>query len=75
MCASGLEAVANIASKIKAGVIDCGLAGGVESMSNSEMSGLLDPNHLSENVFNNTDASNCLLPMGLTSENVSKKFF
>jgi len=32
-CSSGLQAVANIAASIKAGVIDIGLAGGVESMS------------------------------------------
>lgn len=32
-CSSGLQAVANIASDIKAGYIKVGLAGGVESMS------------------------------------------
>lgn len=42
-CSSGLQAVANIASDIKAGYIKVGLAGGVESMSMyvSELSSLL----------------------------------
>jgi len=38
-CSSGLQAVANIAANIKAGVIDVGLAGGVESMTQTGMQG------------------------------------
>ena len=33
LCSSGLESCAIIASKIKAGIIDIGIGGGVESMS------------------------------------------
>ncbi len=36
-CASGLEAVNTIAAKVKAGEIDCGVGGGVESMSRVPM--------------------------------------
>lgn len=36
-CASGLEAVNTIAAKVKAGEIDCGIGGGVESMSRVPM--------------------------------------
>jgi len=36
-CSSGLQAVANIAASIKAGIIDVGLAGGVESMTQTGM--------------------------------------
>merc|ERR1719321_767629 len=38
-CSSGLQAVANIAANIKAGVIDVGMAGGVESMTQTGMQG------------------------------------
>jgi acetyl-CoA acyltransferase 1 len=37
MCSSGLEAVSIIAAKIKAGVIDIGIGGGVENMSMYDM--------------------------------------
>jgi len=38
-CSSGLQAVANIAANIKAGIIDIGIAGGVESMTQTGMQG------------------------------------
>jgi acetyl-CoA acyltransferase 1 len=73
-CSSGLEAVAQIAGKIKAGYIDVGIAGGVESMSLFDMQSSLDPSTLSESIFENEQARNCLIPMGQTSENVAEKF-
>jgi acetyl-CoA acyltransferase 1 len=73
-CSSGLEACALIAAKIKAGLIECGIGAGVESMSLFDMNGMVDPEKLSEEIFENTDASNCMLPMGLTSENVCEKY-
>ncbi|EER19982.1 3-ketoacyl-CoA thiolase A, peroxisomal precursor, putative [Perkinsus marinus ATCC 50983] len=73
-CSSGLQAVANIASDIKAGYIKVGLAGGVESMSMYDMMTALDPSKVSENVFEHEVARNCLIPMGMTSENVATKF-
>jgi len=33
LCSSGLEAIATIADKIRAGTIEIGIGGGVESMS------------------------------------------
>jgi acetyl-CoA acyltransferase 1 len=36
-CSSGLQATANIAANIKAGIIDVGIAGGVESMTQTGM--------------------------------------
>ena len=33
LCSSGLMAISDIANKIKTGEIECGLAGGIESMS------------------------------------------
>jgi len=73
-CSSGLQAAANIAANIKAGVIDLGLAGGVESMTMFPMTGGLDVNKLSPKVADNDLAAACLMPMGMTSENVAEKW-
>lgn len=37
LCSSGLQAVATVANQIAAGEIGMGIAGGVESMTNSSM--------------------------------------
>jgi acetyl-CoA acyltransferase 1 len=75
LCSSGLEAVAQIASKIRAGIIDIGIAGGVEQMSMYDMqSSAPQPDLIDENVFENEKARNCLMGMGQTSENVAKKY-
>ncbi len=63
-CSSGLEAVISIASKISSGIIKCGIGSGVESMSNSDMNGLINPDMLSDDLFDNERAANCLIPMG-----------
>jgi len=67
-CSSGLQAIADIASAIRSGFIQIGIAAGVETMSKDQMKG--DPSILTDEVKMNTDALNCLLPMGITSENV-----
>ena len=51
MCSSGLQSVASIANAIKAGDINVGIGGGVESMSNFNMMGAVDPSFTSEAVF------------------------
>jgi acetyl-CoA acyltransferase 1 len=73
-CSSGLQAVANIVANIKAGVIDTGIGGGVESMSMYSMAAGIDPEKLSPNMFKNDLAAACLVPMGITSENVAEKW-
>jgi len=73
-CSSGLQAVANIASSIKAGVIDIGIAGGVESMSMYPMGSGMDPEKFSKEIGNNNLAAACMMPMGITSENVAEKW-
>uniref|UniRef100_A0A0G4H6Y4 acetyl-CoA C-acyltransferase n=1 Tax=Chromera velia CCMP2878 TaxID=1169474 RepID=A0A0G4H6Y4_9ALVE len=73
-CSSGLQACANIAAQIEAGYIDVGVGGGVESMTNNDMQATLNPEQISENVFEHEGARNCLLPMGITSENVAAKY-
>ncbi len=74
LCSSGLQAVATIANAIASGEISMGIAGGVETMSNGNMMDAVNPNLLSEQVFENELAQNCLMPMGITSENVAKEF-
>ncbi|KAF6011842.1 hypothetical protein HII13_002310 [Brettanomyces bruxellensis] len=72
-CSSGLMAVNDIANKIITGQIDCGLAAGVESMSNNY--GPQAAPHISDSVKNaSNDAKNCMLPMGTTSENVNSQY-
>jgi len=75
-CSSGSQAIASIAADIKAGYIDVGVAAGVESMTNGGNPGdpsSMPPMNLSE-IFENPLASQCLTPMGITSENVAEKY-
>ena len=73
-CSSGLQAVATIANQIAAGQIEIGIGGGVESMSNYSMMGQVDAENLSQHVFDHEQAQKCLIPMGITSENVAAKY-
>ncbi len=70
-CSSGLQAVAHVAASIKAGYYDIGLAAGVESMSLAKFGweGSINPR-----VFLHQQAKDCLLPMGITSENVAAQW-
>lgn len=74
LCSSGLQAVATVANAIKSGEISVGIGGGFESMSNGNMMDAVNPNLLGEAVFENEKAQNCLMPMGITSENVAADF-
>jgi acetyl-CoA acyltransferase 1 len=74
LCSSGLQAVMNVAQSIAAKQIDVGIGGGVEQMSLWDMNAQMDPEKISEEVFATPAASNCMIPMGITSENVAEKF-
>lgn len=74
LCSSGLQSVANIANQIRSNQIDIGIGGGVESMSMFAMTNMVDPNAVSEMVFEHPEANKCLMPMGITSENVIEKY-
>jgi acetyl-CoA acyltransferase 1 len=74
LCSSGLQAVMNVAYSIANRQIDIGIGGGVESMSKYDMNNLVDGEKVSEEVFNMEKAANCMIPMGMTSENVAEKF-
>ena len=69
-CSSGVEAIATAAAKISAGHIDIALAGGVESMSMVPMTG--NKPSMSPAIVDR--APDVYMPMGITAENVAKKF-
>ena len=56
---------------IKAGYYDVGIAAGVETMTSNPMKweGGMNPR-----VASSSDAQSCLIPMGVTSENVAEKW-
>ncbi|MBR4394695.1 MAG: thiolase family protein [Oscillospiraceae bacterium] len=70
-CSSGLQAIALAAALIESGMNDCIVAGGIESMTavpaNYDRSEFFDP-WLLENKCS------IYLPMGITAENVAKKY-
>lgn len=69
-CASGLETISIAVAKIRAGMGECYIAGGAESMSSIPMTGYkLAPNY---NIAVNTP--DYLVGMGLTAEAVSQKY-
>ncbi len=73
-CSSGLQAVMSIANSIRARQIDIGVGGGVESMSLFSMDAVVDPSIIDDSVFECEGARNCLINMGMTAENVAKKY-
>ncbi|KAL1674672.1 Thiolase, N-terminal domain-containing protein, partial [Schizophyllum commune] len=72
-CSSGLTAVNQIANEILAGEIDIGIGSGVESMTFGYGPGAA-PDGYSEEVLKTKEAEDCLIPMGITSENVAADF-
>ena len=69
-CSSGVQAASIVADRIATGQIDFGIAGGVESMSMIPMTGAkvsLNPRLVEEQ-------SALFTPMGVTAENVARRF-
>jgi len=66
--------VMNAAYSIASKQVDIAIGGGVESMSLYDMNGLVDGEKVAEQVFDNPQAANCMIPMGITSENVAEKY-
>ena len=69
-CSSGLQAIAFAAGQIAAGYNDIVVAGGVESMSMVPMTG----NKLSASPEAMKRAASVYTPMGITAENVARRF-
>ncbi|KAK9696556.1 3-ketoacyl-CoA thiolase with broad chain length specificity [Basidiobolus ranarum] len=72
-CSSGLQAVVQIASAIQSGLIDIGIGAGTESMT-LDYGPTASPDTVSDKVSAVKAAADCLVPMGITSENVAKQF-
>lgn len=74
-CSSSLQAVTHIAHAIMVGQIDVGLGGGVESMTRCYSTRGV-PVDVSPTLKNSPvkDARDCILPMGVTSENVAERY-
>lgn len=74
-CASSLQSITNIANSIKTGEITCGVAAGVESMTRDWGTKAI-PVRMSPAMAEspNKDARDCLMSMGLTSENVAEQW-
>ncbi|KAF2172065.1 hypothetical protein M409DRAFT_62885 [Zasmidium cellare ATCC 36951] len=70
-CSSGLTATAHIANEVSSGLIDVGIAIGAEML--SEGNDRLDRPFVDE-ILSNPEAADCMLPMGITSENVAEQF-
>ncbi|KAL0740622.1 hypothetical protein Bca4012_082135 [Brassica carinata] len=76
-CSSGLQAVADVAAAIKAGFYNIGIGAGLESMTTNPMAweGSVNPAvPILNYVKKFAQAQSCLLPMGVTSENVAHRF-
>ncbi len=69
-CSSGLQSIAAAAQQIMAGMGDCIVAGGVESMSMVPMIG----NKFVPNPYLASEYPGVYLGMGLTAENVAKQY-
>jgi acetyl-CoA acyltransferase len=69
-CSSGLQAIATAAERIMVGAADVILAGGTESMSMIPMGG----NKISPNPWLMDHYPDAYLSMGLTAENLAKKY-
>jgi acetyl-CoA acyltransferase len=69
-CSSGMQSIAHAAFGIMAGQMDCVIAGGTESMTMVPMTGL----KFSPNPYLAAEWPGAYLGMGLTAENVAKKY-
>ena len=76
LCNSGLQAIINANNSINSGDGSTYIAGGVESMSFNSFKKMLDKKLLSEDIINleNEQIKNILTPMGITNENICKKY-
>ena len=74
-CASSLQAISTIADSIAIGRIDVGVGAGMESMTRNYGSKAVPMQLWPElKESRNKDARDCIMPMGVTSENVSERY-
>lgn len=74
-CASSLQAITTIADSIAVGRIDMGIGAGMESMTRNYGSKAV-PTQLWPELKESEvkDARDCIMPMGITSENVAERY-
>ena len=74
-CSSGLAAITTIANGIRAGALNVGVGGGMESMTRNYGSRAI-PTVLWPELKNSPsqDSRDCIMPMGITSENVAARY-
>ncbi|KAF7949909.1 uncharacterized protein EAE97_003418 [Botrytis byssoidea] len=73
-CSSGLQAITNIANSIAMGGINIGVGGGMESMTRNYGSKAIPVDLWPELKDAERDTKDCIMPMGLTSENVASRY-
>ncbi|CAG7993378.1 unnamed protein product [Penicillium salamii] len=74
-CSSGLAAITTVANGIRAGAINVGVGAGMESMTRNYGSRAIPTvlwPELKESY--SKDARDCIMPMGITSENVASRY-
>lgn len=74
-CSSGLAAITSVAHSITSGAISVGIGGGMESMTRNYGSRAI-PTVLWPELRESPskDAQACIMPMGITSENVAERY-
>jgi acetyl-CoA acyltransferase 1 len=73
-CSSGLQAITNVAQSIATGMISVGIGAGMESMTRNYGSRAIPTVLWPELKDSHPDAKDCIMPMGLTSENVAERY-
>lgn len=74
-CSSSLQSISTVAGQIRTGAIDVGIGAGMESMTRNYASRAIPVDvwpALKDSPVK--DARDCIMPMGLTSENVAERF-
>lgn len=74
-CSSSLQAIAAVSAQIQTGMIDVGIGAGMESMTRNYGSRAIPVDRwpaLDKSEVK--DARDCVMPMGLTSENVAERY-
>ena len=76
LCNSGLQAIINGNNSIISGDGKIIIAGGIESMSFNSFNKMLDKKQISKETLDleNQQIQNILMPMGITNENICKKY-
>ncbi|RYP49914.1 hypothetical protein DL768_004450 [Monosporascus sp. mg162] len=74
-CSSSLQSIATTAAQIRTGMISTGIAAGMESMTRNYASRAI-PTDLWPELKDSPvqDARDCIMPMGITSENVAARY-